>query len=83
MGYVFEILLRDLENIDYKHRVIAWLFLPAVAVINIFIITNISSKIQQIIQIHPFKENPFLISFIYIISFLIPYGLFELYDKLK
>lgn len=72
-GLLFDLLLRDIENIDIKHHVIAAIFIPGMAIVNLFIITNLANRLIEVLEVANVKHNPIMISIVYIIAFMIPY----------
>lgn len=72
-GLLFDLLLRDIENIDFKHHVIAAIFIPGMAIVNLFIITNLANRLIEVLEVANVKHNPIMISIVYIIAFMIPY----------
>jgi predicted membrane-bound spermidine synthase len=55
-GFVFMLLLKDLERMQGKHHVVISLFIPAMAFINVFVITSVSNTLQSslnIVTLHP------------------------------
>ncbi|MBW2991986.1 hypothetical protein KY345_02085 [Candidatus Woesearchaeota archaeon] len=82
-GWVFYILIKDIENMEIHHHIIAGLFIPAIALINIFMIVNIGNRL--ISNLPPLMEvpkaGPFQISIVYAIGFTIPYLISQLRKK--
>src|SRR5689334_20533194 len=48
-GFFFNLLLTDIEHVDPKHHVIAGIFIPALAVINIIIVINVTAVIDSVL----------------------------------
>ena len=82
-GLLFEVLVRDIENLDTRHHIVTSFLIPVLAVIS-FIMVNNFSKIQlaQIPGEHTI-QNPWLMGIVYAISFLIPYLAYHLHIKKK
>lgn len=75
-GWVFCILIRDIENMELHHHIITGLFIPAIALVNVFVIVNITNRIIQANMpelLHIPLSQPLQISIIYIIGFTAPY----------
>lgn len=72
-GFLFNVLLIDIEQIDPKHHVIAGIFIPVIALINIFIVVNITNIIDQAIFGTQIQQNAFIIGIIYVAAFIGPY----------
>lgn len=83
-GWVFYILIRDIENMELHHHIIAGLFIPAIALVNVFVIVNITNRIIQTDMpelIHIPLSRPLQISLVYVIGFTIPYLISKLKKK--
>jgi hypothetical protein len=78
-GLMFNLIVRDIEHIETKHHVAAAVFIPTLALINMFVMVSISNNLSTrlSLQIH---ENPWLISVIYVAAFLVPYIYSELIE---
>ncbi|MFO8016377.1 MAG: hypothetical protein R6U32_04685 [Candidatus Woesearchaeota archaeon] len=81
-GLLFNLVVRDIEHIETKHHVAAAVFIPAVAIINIFIMVNIANTIAERIDLS-LQQNPVFVSLIYAAVFLLPYGFTSLREYLK
>ncbi len=71
-GLLFNLILNDIENIDPRHRIIAGVFIPAIALINIYIIAVLTNEMQIALAIEN-PHSPALVSVIYAIAFATPY----------
>ncbi len=74
-GLLFDLLLKDIENIDVKHHIIAVIFIPGIAIINLYIITNLANRLIEILEVTNIQHNPIIISVVYIIAFMLPYAI--------
>ncbi len=77
-GSMFHLLLNDIEHIDQRHHVIAGVFLPAIALITIYVIVDVVNYLSRALNI-PSLHSPIILSVIYVVSFTVPYG----YTKLS
>ncbi|MFC1727872.1 hypothetical protein ACFLZ7_00200 [Nanoarchaeota archaeon] len=82
-GFLFSVLLTDIEHIDPKHHVIAGIFIPILALINIFIIVNITNTIDKVIFGAQIQGNAIIISGIYVLAFIGPYMFNKLSDIIE
>jgi len=71
-GLLFNLIVNDIENIDPKHHILAGIFIPAIALINIYIITILTNDVQIAIKIQN-PHSPILVSVTYVLAFMIPY----------
>jgi len=71
-GYIFNFLLEDIEFTDPKHHIVAGLFIPAIAIINIYIAVSLTDYFLVLMEF-PYTYNPLITSIIYVTSFMMPY----------
>ena len=81
-GLLFNLVIRDIEHVEIKHHLMAAVFIPAVAIINIFVVVSVANSIAERIKI-PLEQNPVFTSVIYVVMFLLPYGFSSLRGFLK
>lgn len=81
-GFFFNLLLTDIEHVDPKHHVIAGLFIPALAVINILIVINVTSVLDKTLFGAQFQQNSLAIAFVYVVAFIAPYFFTRMLDLL-
>lgn len=81
-GFFFNLLLTDIEHVDPKHHVIAGIFIPALAVINIIIVINVTTALDKVLFGNQFQQNALAIGIIYVFSFIAPYIMTRLIDVL-
>jgi hypothetical protein len=82
-GFFFNLLLTDIEHVDPRHHVIAGIFIPALAVINIFIVINVTTVLDKMFFGAQFKQNAVIIAIVYVIAFIIPYAVTRFIDYLQ
>ena len=73
-GYVFSLLINNIENLGMHHHLIAVLFIPVFAVINLIIISTSFSGIAALLEIESTVE-PLTVSLVYVVFFIIPYAI--------
>lgn len=81
-GTIFNFLINAIEHIEPAHHIIAWAFIPAIAVINIFIIVNVANELGSVFQ-SPIHQNPVLVSIIYVAAFMLPFGVTKLFEYIR
>lgn len=77
-GLFFNLLLRDIENLEAHHHLFATIFIPLVSLLNIALMTSASARIAEIIKVS-FKLDPVIMSLFYVSAFMLPYlyGMFK------
>ncbi|MCP3686215.1 MAG: hypothetical protein GY861_26510 [bacterium] len=71
-GFLFNLLITNIENLEKKHHVIAAIFIPLIAVIDLHIIIKAVNKIAYILQL-PIHQNAVVVASVYVIALLTPY----------
>lgn len=79
-GLFFDLLLREIEHLDQPHHIIAGLFIPALAIINVFYMTTFANYLTKTIQLNNI-HNPILVGFVYTIAFIAPYLFYKITKK--
>ena len=79
-GLMFNLILRDIEHVDYRHHVMAGVFIPVLGFITIYVVVNLANTFARIMksQIH---QSPIILSLIYVVTFSTPYLIYK-YDDL-
>jgi len=72
-GGLFDLIVYDIEKIQEAPRFKQGLFLFAIALINIYIITQLSSYFGNLIGIIKPLSVPIITSIVYVIGFMVPY----------
>jgi len=72
-GLLFSQLLKDIEGLDKKHHIIAGIFIPALALINVYVMVNLANHLDKIFKLSKGLHNPILISIVYVVFFIFPY----------
>jgi hypothetical protein len=82
-GAFFDILIRDLKNIENKEIIMAGVFLPLLALINVSLMVNFANYIDEKLGLVTGKHNPFLISIVYVVAFVLPYLIRSVMDIIE
>jgi hypothetical protein len=72
-GAFFDLLIKDLRNINNKEVIVAGIFLPLLALINVSLMVEFSNYLQQKLGLLTGQQNPFTISITYVLAFIMPY----------
>ena len=78
-GAMFNLLIKDIEKIDYRHHIVAGVFIPAISAITIFVMVGIANNLGHRIQLEIIK-NPFIITVTYFLAFSLPYMVYKFRD---
>ena len=71
-GLLFELVIRGMEHLEKKHHLILVIFIPSIALANVFVISKLSNDLTITLG---FKNvhNPTIVALTFAISFVIPY----------
>lgn len=81
-GALLYTVIRMVEAIDPKQNLISGLFIIALAIINIYIITGLTNKLELQMGITSNIQEPVLVSVSYAIGYILPYLFFVIKDHL-
>lgn len=82
-GLFFEILVRDIENMEKKHHIIISVLIPSVAVISFFVITIVANNLKTLLGLGVITHKPLMVGTAYTIAFILPYVVYQLILKRK
>ncbi len=71
-GLLFDLLIRDIDNLGKHHYIIAGLFIPSLAIINVIYMANFANKLIASINLNN-THQPLLVGAVYTIAFTCPY----------
>ena len=79
-GLLFELLIRSITHLKTGHHLFFGFLMPVVAVVNIFIITNIADYFEKVFLIKN-VHNPLVVAIVYAVAFILPYAIYHLFLK--
>ncbi|MBD3310048.1 hypothetical protein GF351_02415 [Candidatus Woesearchaeota archaeon] len=81
-GFFFDLLIRDIEKLQTKHYIIAGLFIPGIAVVNVLYMTLVANQWINLLGIKTSLHNPVLIIILYVVAFMLPYFINKVVRKI-
>jgi hypothetical protein len=78
-GFVFKVLIKDIEHVDQKHHVVAGLFIPLVALVTVYVMVSAANRFNSIIK-YENSHNPLIFGVIYVLCFGAPYLVYKILD---
>ncbi len=72
-GAFFDLLIRDIEKIQKKDVIIAGIFLPLLALINVSLMVNFANHLQKTLGLITPEHSSIIIGIIYVFAFVAPY----------
>ena len=82
-GFLFDQLIRDIEHLEKKHHIIAWAFIPSLAIINVYYMASFANYLVQSLKLPLTLHSPLIISIFYVIAFITPYILGNVIEMSK
>ena len=80
-GLIFELVIRSIEHLEKKHHLFLVILIPFIALANIFVITEISNDLSNILSLQNI-QNQIIIALLYSISFVLPYIVYRFILKI-
>lgn len=81
-GLLFELVIRGMEHLERQHHLFLAFLIPAVALVNVFIMSNTSNNLVQMLGLEN-AHNSLVISIIYAASFVLPYVVYRFVLKIE
>ncbi len=72
-GLLFNVIIGYIEKLNEGQHIIAGAFIPALALINVYIIAYFSNRLEILLQLPTQAHNPLGISITYVAAFVFPY----------
>lgn len=80
-GWVFSFILHNIEQLKKNQHIIASVFIPALALINVGIFAMLSNKLIILMNLATPPHNPFFVGAVYVLGYVIPGSLTHLRKK--
>lgn len=80
-GGMFYVILKDIEQVDQSHHVMAGIFIPAIALITVYIMTGVANRFNELIK-NPNEHSQIILSIVYLVCFSMPYLFYKFKDIL-
>ena len=81
-GLLFELVIRSMEHLEKKHHALLAIFIPIIALINVFVISILSNDLAKTLDLKNL-HNPMIIALIYAVSFVLPYLVYKYLLKVE
>lgn len=76
-GGLFKVIITSLENISKQKYVIAGLFIPSFALVNVYVMTYLSNNMIVLLKLSTPLHSPIIVSVFYVGAFTLPYAFFR------
>ncbi|MBI2655465.1 hypothetical protein HYX06_03515 [Candidatus Woesearchaeota archaeon] len=81
-GFVFELVIRTIEHLEYRHHLFLAVFIPLTALINAFIISGLSNDMAAGLGMQN-PHSPLAVGIVYAASFVLPYLVYRFILKME
>ncbi|MBI3035954.1 hypothetical protein HYY71_06550 [Candidatus Woesearchaeota archaeon] len=81
-GLLFELAIRSIEHLEKKHHLFLAVLIPLIALINAFVISNISNNLAKTLNLAN-VHNSIVVALVYAISFVSPYIVYRFVLKIE
>ncbi len=71
-GSLYTIVIHDIGKIEDTPKIMPELFIPAIALINVYIITVLSNQLALILNLKPGVHTPIFVAVAYVSGFVVP-----------
>lgn len=72
-GLLFNVIIGYIEELKEGQHIIAGAFIPALALINIYLIAHFSNRLEILLLLPTPAHSPLAVSVTYVIAFVLPY----------
>ena len=74
-GILFSFLLHSIQKIGLRKHILATVFIPALALINVAIFAILSNKLIELLHLSTPPHNPWFIGAVYVLGYVLPEAL--------
>jgi len=71
-GLMFNFIIQDIEHLEPKHHLFAGIFIPLISILALTVSVYVANRVDDILGVD-LRHNPWIVSFIFIITFMIPF----------
>ncbi len=71
-GWIFSFVLHNIERLQREQHIMAVIFIPCLALINVGIFAVLSNKLIILLKLATPPHNPFLIGGVYVLGYVLP-----------
>ena len=71
-GILFSFLLHSIDRLENRKHILATVFIPALALINVAIFAILSNKLITFLHLTTPPHNPFVVGAVYVLGYILP-----------
>ena len=83
LGIIFTAIIWEIEHIEAKRYIVEWIFIPAIALINVYIMVALSNHMASLIRQRSLIQNPTIMSAAYVVAFVLPFAAFKAHQHIR
>lgn len=80
-GIVFSSFIHSLHHLEKKHHILAWIFMPIIAVLDIFLLLGLNEFL--VLKLNAGHDNIAVTITLFIVGFLVPYAIAVITGKFR
>jgi hypothetical protein len=80
-GWMFSVILHNIDQLKNNQHIVASIFIPALALVNVGIFAILSNKLIILLKLSTPPHNPFLVGAVYVLGYVIPEAVSHLKRK--
>jgi len=81
IGFLYNYLITDIGHLERKHHVAASIIIPLLALANMIVMIYISNRFIQDLKVKNPLHDPWLISIIFVLAFILPFLIDQMRTK--
>ena len=71
-GWIFSFMLHSMQRLHVEQHIVASVFIPALALINVGIFAVLSNRLIELLKLTTPPHNPFFIGAVYVLGYVLP-----------
>lgn len=71
-GLLFNFIIQDIEHLEPKHHIFAGIFIPLIGIFAMTISVYVANRADEILRVS-LRHNPWIVSAIFVLVFMIPF----------
>ena len=83
IGFTYNFLITDIGHLERKHHLFASIIIPLLALVNVVIVVIVSNRFISELEIKNTPHNPWIISIVFALAFILPYLIDQLRIHIK
>ncbi len=83
IGFTYNFLITDIGHLEKKHHLFASIIVPLLTLVNMVVVVIISNRFISELEIQNNPHNPWVISIIFAVAFILPYLIDQLRIHIK